>query len=120
MKHATENVDVRVETQSDDQKLRIGATVKTWIAIVVAVISIGIAIGSWSFQGRQFSKDITALQEKVGRMPNAEEIAKKEIVDLQLGNIRDSLGRIEKGLSDLNIKVDKQQEQVLKNIRDKK
>lgn len=79
----------------EDRKIKVGATMKSWIAILVAVISIGFSVGLWAASDSAIKADIKDIKQVIKVMPPPERVANKEMIELQFKMIQDTLVRIE-------------------------
>lgn len=104
-------------TDSNDQALRVGATLKVWIAIAIFALSIGSSMGIFAYQQREDHKSIVALEERVGKYPDPNKVPDKEVLGVELKNIQDSLKRIEDNVAKLDGKITKHQEDTITGLR---
>jgi hypothetical protein len=110
MANKDNGTEIKIDGGVGDQSLKVGATVKTWIAIALVASSLGFSIGSWASQGSNTSKEVTIIQETLKKMPAPEKIANREITDLQFQTLNGQLIDIKVAIQAVVNQLQKHQE----------
>lgn len=80
---------------------------KTWISIIIVLLSLGFSFGVWANQNSGWEETVGEIKAKVDQMPRPENIAKKDVVQVQMDNVIDKLENIQESIDDLDNKVDR-------------
>jgi len=106
-------IDVQVNGEKET-KVKVGATIKSWIAIGVAALSIGFSVGLWASQGSSTVKSVAVIEEKLSKMPLPENVANKEVVDVQFKMLSTQLETIRAEVCKMSDILQKHQEMTMK------
>ena len=98
-------------------KLRFSASLKGWVATCVAILSIGFSVGLWASQGSNTAKELTQIHAAIDKMPQPDKIANKEIVDIQLKQMNDTLSEIKGEIRNLTLQTIRYQELLLRRVK---
>jgi hypothetical protein len=102
---------IETATQEEkERKIKLVATIKTWVAIALAILSLGFSVGLWAAQSTSVNRDISVIQDKLNRMPPPEKVANKEVVDIQFKNVMDSLSRIDNNICKVSDQISRHAE----------
>ncbi len=80
---------------------RLNGSLKTYLALLLAAVSLGLSGGIWAFTVRQNTADITELQQTIKSVPPGTELARKDLVDSELKHLTVAIEDLKKEISAL-------------------
>lgn len=102
----------------DAERTKLGASLKSWIAIIIAIVGFSFSIGVWAAVGDATKKDVDQIKVTIEKMPKPDNIAKKDLVETQQkfiveklsdiqGSMDDKLDMIQTSVDDVEKKLDR-------------